>query len=571
MNGKVITLFMWGYQEHFRGTVEYLTKRTLELIGVEAEPAVLLVGLARPGHSPRHPVCIEPENDRWSLSTFAVLPSRMESAIKSHPMQQMFYGDELSMREKPENIRRLTISEEIKRQLGPDDARMGVRSFCSTAYPVNDYYVVCVVQVPDHLFQQFPPIAYRWQDENAETNFLHECLRVVLSEARSALSRPDPGRSLGSQEMRTPEEVVQRAARNFMRVPFIGQFNPSDLFERFNKLSQLMYEGRTGAGRIVLAAEDDPNVQYVLRFATPVPFAQARWARKALQMATKESALIAGYDSIFGLGKVSDVSAPPYCIDVLDHHQWDFKRGDQVLLRTRFGEARLPQEPISAERFIDNMRRIFKGISEDAVNRFKIVLDLLVQLPRGSMLVIATDAAAEARRLELQGTVIKPTPLNKELLEGATSIDGTILVDPDGVCHAIGVILDGTANDDCTPSRGARYNSAVRYVVNGSGERMAFVISEDRTLDVIPLLRERVDRNLVEQAVAAISTATIDDYHKVRSFLAAHRFYVGAQQCSIVNKALDRIEGELREAGRIVLITPRFEPHPAMNDSYFID
>lgn len=63
-------------------------------------------------------------------------------------------------------------------------------------------------------------------------------------------------------------------------------------------------------------------------------------------------------------------------------------------------------------------------------------------------------------------------------------IDGAVLACPNGVCHAIGVILDGQADPGCTPARGSRYNSALRYVVGKP--RLAVVVSEDRTVDVIP-------------------------------------------------------------------------------------
>jgi hypothetical protein len=58
----------------------------------------------------------------------------------------------------------------------------------------------------------------------------------------------------------------------------------------------------------------------------------------------------------------------------------------------------------------------------------------MLEQPRGSMLVVAEDAAAEADRLDLQGTRIEPTRLTADLIEKATRIDGTILADPDGLC-----------------------------------------------------------------------------------------------------------------------------------------
>lgn len=561
-------LFMWGYQTPFRVGLEIRAKGVFEKLGAEVEPKVLLIGLRRPGLGPGHPVCVEPADGEWSVNLFEGLSDAVEAAIPKHPLQRMFYGDELSMREKPTRIRQSTIADEIKHRLEDEDRRLGQRSFCSQAYPVGDYDVVCVLQLPERLFAQYPAVELSWQGEQYETNLVFACTRQLLEEGRRALFVPDPGR-WDTDTMRTAEEIIRVAASNFMRSSFLpGRFCTTDLFEHINRLSQLRYEGSTGVGRIVLAAADDPNVEYVLRLKEPVALSQTRWARKLLQMATGEAALIAEYGDIAGLGRVSDVSAPPFSIEFLDNHQWDLRRGDQILMRCRFGEARLPQEPIGRERFVDNMRGVFAKIDEPSIARFLKVLDLLTQLRRGSSVVIAEDAAEEAARLSNQGTVIAPVPLSKELLERATAIDGTILADPKGVCHAIGVILDGQAVDESTPSRGARYNSALRYIAAGSVPRMAFVISEDRTLDVVPLLRPRVDRTRIEAAVTAIGTATLENYHKPRAFLDDHRFYLNEEQCRIVNEALDRIENEPRELGRIVIVTERFIPHPAMNASY---
>jgi hypothetical protein len=242
------------------------------------------------------------------------------------------------MREKPERIRRLTIAEEIRRRLDSEDQKLGRKSFCSLAHPVADYYVVVVLQLPLRLLRQYPPVQVTWQPEIYETSLVHACIHQLLDEARRGLALPDPGRAVTDEGMRSSDEIVRRAASSFMR-SFLhrGQFATSNLFEDVNHLSQLRYEEKTGVGRLVLAAADDPNVEYVVRLASPVPLSATRWARKLLQMATTETALVVEYGSISGLGKVSGVSAPPFCVDFLDHHQWDFRRGEQVLLRSRFG------------------------------------------------------------------------------------------------------------------------------------------------------------------------------------------------------------------------------------------
>lgn len=569
---RSINLFMWGYQPHFRIGIEMRAERMFEIIGAEVEPKVFLVGVRRPEVSEGHPVCVEPENGEWPISLFEGVADQIQEAIPRHPDQLIFYSDEVTTREMPERIRREVIAEELRRRLASEDQRLGRRSFCSDAYPVGDYHVVCVVQVPVRLFRQHPSFKVGGVRGEYETSLAHACIRTLFREVIYGLAMHDPGRTLIDDAIRSAEEMVALAASSFMRATFIeGRWNTTDMFAAVNRLSKLQYEGRAGRGRIVLAAAGDPNVEYVMRLAAPVSLSQTRWARKLLQLSSEDTALIVEYGTIFGLGKVSDLGAPPFSIEFLEHHQWEFRRGEQVLLRSSFGEVRLPQEPIGKERFIDNMRGIFSRIGEEAIARYRAVLDLLAQQRHGSSLIIASDAASEAKRLERQGTLIEPTPLTRQLIERATNIDGTILADPQGVCHAVGVILDGEASDESTPSRGARYNSAVRYVGAGTGERMAFVISEDRTLDVIPLLRPRVSRAAIQAAVEAISAATIEDFHDARNFLEKRRFYLDEAQCQIVNEALDRIENGPREVGQIILETPRFEAHPAMNDSYLKD
>lgn len=565
-----IDLFMWGYQSHFRIHLEIGAKDIFKRLGTDVEPVVTLVGLRRAGTGPGHPVCVEPEKNGIPVVTFAQLGEAVERAIPQHPLQKVFYGDQASMAGKPVRIRQMTIADEVERHLAAEDRRHGLKSFCSEAAPVDDYDVVVVVQIPADLLTQFPPIPLVWQREPYETNLVISCIRRLLDEAVHELGSRDPGRSVTADRIRSAPEIIRLAASTLMRSPFLpGRFGTSDLFDDINLLSQTLYEGNVGKGRIMFAKDDDPNIEDLLRFAEPVRLSATRWARKLLQMAGDDAALLAEYGDVFGLGRVSDLSSPPYTINFTGHHQWELRRGGQVLMRCHFGEARLPAEPLGRARLADNLRRVFFNVDDSGVDRFLQILDSLTELPKGSSLIIAEDAAAEATRLAGQGTAVAPTKLTKEILGRAAAIDGTILVDTSGVCHAIGVILDGAAVDACLPSRGARYNSALRYVTGAPVPRMAFVISDDRTLDVMPLLRKRVDRTLVAQAVAAIEQATLEDYHAPRRFLDEHRFYLSGKQCAAANEALDRIESEPREMGRIVIITKRFEPDPAMLDAYF--
>jgi hypothetical protein len=243
--------------------------------------------------------------------------------------------------------------------------------------------------------------------------------------------------------------------------------------------------------------------------------------------------------------------------------------GRLTLMKTEFGQARLPEEPIAQPRFYDSFLRRFPGSGEADAYRMWCLLKIMSEGQHGSMVMIATDAAAEAARLSRQAMVIQPTLMTPELLRQATKIDGTILVDPFGVCHAVGVILDGVANERCTPSRGSRYNSAVRYVYSSASSRMALVQSADGTTDIVPLLRPRISRVLVEAKVAELERATPDNFHDARRFVDQKRFYLSEEQCHRVNAALDRIEAIPLSGYRIRLTTERCTPDPEMNNSYY--
>jgi hypothetical protein len=102
------------------------------------------------------------------------------------------------------------------------------------------------------------------------------------------------------------------------------------------------------------------------------------------------------------------------------------------------------------------------------------------------MLVVSSEAAAEAARLASQALLVEGVALSPALVRQVTSIDGAVLVDPGGVVIAIGVILDGTASGDGDRARGARYNSAVRYLATAPRSTMIVLVSEDGTLDLLP-------------------------------------------------------------------------------------
>ena len=580
MKGKLIKLFMWSYQPHFRFEVESRMNSVMEEFGVsEAGAQCLLVGARIPGHQNPHGVCVEPEDGKWPINLFDGLLDVIEAEVANHPLQNVFYGDEPRMRDKPENIRRDSVRAAVQKTLNAYDPGHGVRSFAGSPAPVNDYYVVPVLQLPDELFEHFRPLREPVSDGRVtgHASLIHAAVFEALTEAHDELLRPDPGRYLVLRS-RSPEEIARRAAASFMCTPGVAigdQYSGNrGLFERFNSISSLMYEGAKGTGLLLLAKPDGGSVDMLLSFAEPVPFRDPRWSRKVLQMASSEIALIADCEKIFGLGSVAAgvdpwTSQNVFAIEFLDHYHWCLSCGEEVMLVSRDGAPSLPREVFPRYRLLDIYRRLFPEAVEEDVSHFSALFDAAVDRRHGSMLIVAKDAEIEANRLRGQGTRIEPTKLTPDLYHQVSRIDGTVIIDPHGVCHAIGVILDGPARSECTPSRGARYNSGIRYVRASDTPRLAVVVSDDQTVDVIPILHPRIKRSAIDVAIADLEAATHDNYHSAISWLDRHRFYLNQGQCDRINAALKRIQIEPMEVGEMRAIWNEFLPDPDLDDTYF--
>ncbi len=186
------------------------------------------------------------------------------------------------------------------------------------------------------------------------------------------------------------------------------------------------------------------------------------------------------------------------------------------------------------------------------------------------MLVFSESAEQEALRLKNQSIGIAPIQITPELVGRLTGIDGATLINPKGVGHAIGVILDGIATDQGDSARGARYNSAIRYLASSNSPTMCLVVSEDGYVDMLPKLRPQIRKADIDAQIDILKTKGIHDFHKPYNWLEEHRFYLTEAQCEIVNTELERIYSTPMEVGGLRFEIAPFCPNPAMNESYYL-
>ncbi|HEV2947708.1 MAG TPA: hypothetical protein VGX70_10050, partial [Gemmataceae bacterium] len=174
---------------------------------------------------------------------------------------------------------------------------------------------------------------------------------------------------------------------------------------------------------------------------------------------------------------------------------------DKTLMNVFYGEPLIALREFPEAKFKLDATRIFPSASKEGIERLVEFGKELLKIQHGCMLAITADAAIEADRLDSQCIRVRPFPITPDLLSALTKMDGALLIDPEGTCHALGVILDGRASKLCDSSRGSRYNSAIRYVIGDNNiKAMAIVKSEDGMLDVIPDLHPKIRRSEVRNA-----------------------------------------------------------------------
>jgi DNA integrity scanning protein DisA with diadenylate cyclase activity len=155
-------------------------------------------------------------------------------------------------------------------------------------------------------------------------------------------------------------------------------------------------------------------------------------------------------------------------------------------MRVVSNTPRLPQGQVAADNFARVVRIVFPELSVDSTDYLWDLARKATTQPNGTILVISAGAAQEAQRLTRQCFRVVPRIMTPTVLRLVTNIDGAVLIEPNGICHAIGAILDGLATEKGDSSRGSRFNSALRYVNSSKYPVLAVVVSEDGWIDLLP-------------------------------------------------------------------------------------
>jgi hypothetical protein len=499
---------MWGFQSDFRINQEMHAKAVFQLLDEHFEPEVFLVGVLDEHRTDRYPACVEPDVGFWIPS--ASFDQVMETAAAlpaSYPESQMGHSHPRMQENEARRLRRRAIHETICKIIADCPAKpVHMTYFASLPVARDGYLISAVLGLQTDIVRSHARLRidrawiHEYRSFKATVSLIDAAVDEFLRDAASELGRPDAGEALGSA--RSPAELIRNAGsrftmhcvykcdRDFDLAGAWGQF-----FDDCNSLAALKYEQVAGSGRLVVARRQHDSLQPVITFVNPVALRNARGARKLLELSSRGIALHVNARFIFGLVEVRECLPEKedlFVVRVLGHYHWQLAHNGQTLMEVRSGQPRLPVPLFNAAKLRTDLPRIFPRVSADDADRLVKLVESASTEKHGTMLVVLDDAATEASRLASQATVIQPCLMTPELINHITPIDGAVLMSPDGMCHAIGVILDGLATSQGNSARGARYNSAIRFVQGHPKPCLAVVVSEDGGVDLIPDLPSAV-------------------------------------------------------------------------------
>lgn len=464
---------VWENQDYFVGAAQGIASETFDLLDPNLNPYVFLVGVPIEEDPVRTLICTDSSEQAYPPEAFSQV--RATAIIGSTPE---------------------SWNQAMEHALAHADAKCDCVSFSSYPLPLNGYMVYSVLQFCKPAYQSYYSLRKEWFDgvhyygsllAAATEYFLDQCVKSVESNMPGIADIAEhPG-----------AELIRMAARDFMRTPARAAGNPLGdyLIDVYNTVSSMRYEGAEGIGRILLAAKEHPSVEVVIALHSPVRVDSYRGVRKLLELSSQSGDLCLLSDpfEVYGIGRRSDQYDQDredlFAVSFRKHYSWDLAHGKHVLMQVEYGQPSLPKQRMDATEFVDKALVVFPDLGHGNSALLWSFVEAAIQQRRGAMLVISNRALAEAERLQNQATRVKPVQMTRDLITQATAIDGAVLMEPSGVCHAIGVVLDGLACDDGDPSRGARYNSAVRYLNYTQGAQITcliVVVSEDGMINLLP-------------------------------------------------------------------------------------
>ncbi|MCH9808531.1 MAG: diadenylate cyclase [Alphaproteobacteria bacterium] len=305
-----------------------------------------------------------------------------------------------------------------------------------------------------------------------------------------------------------PDLLSRAAAQLFLQKlsqEATGRMNYG-LYELCCDLAAAQYEGRAGAGYIVLAKRGSANIKPSIEFRRPIHLSHNTGVRKLIEMASQQFALLFDGDYFYGFVDFDQIQD---CHHILFKGRgiWTMQRGEQLLAMVSYGSPVEVDRILTKEIFQAHVKKCLPMVEQDGLETLWDIAIIAAEQPVGTNILFTPGARHEAQRLSSQCIPIRPVALTAEVTTQLTAIDGTLIADIDGNVHAVGAIMDGSSTPSGTWQRGGRYNSAANYVTSSKYPALIFIVSQDGYVDIVPPMNPKGDKWSMKRYLKLNSTA----------------------------------------------------------------
>jgi hypothetical protein len=579
--------YIWSWQPHFAISVKGAAKSLFAALDERLIPDVFLIAVRIDDTAELPAIVVEPNDHDCKPKLFDRLLDQVKHFEQVAPgADYCWQGDDARGKAWADRHMRgdylIRIGKVIKRIVTDQYDGNAPFVYVSGAREIGQYAIYTVLQLPKHICDLAPHLNRTKKDEfRVETSLIHSAASVFVDACWDTLPQSQVGD--GFTTLPDTDTMLRKAGYSFMHTVTLSGENHYGLhmgFHTCNTISAMTYERADSKGQLVISRKHHPNIKETLVFSSPRKIDDYRAVRKLLQLPNADEALLCDSAELYGVGQLAEGYDPNnedlFCVEFIGHAKWQVLHAGAPLMRVEFGVPSLPSERIHADQFSATFQRLFPDASGANVKLVKYIATAATRLSHGTIVVITPDAEAEAERFGVQATRLTPVKVDEKLMDRSSRIDGAMLMSPDGICYAIGVILDGEATNRGTSERGARYNSAIRYVYSRKTPCLALVVSDDGMIDSVPVYRPQISRREIEDHLSKLrevvkkEKVTQRALNKPTNWLDENRFYLSDSQCAEVNQLLKDSESK-RDGATLSFTYPDFKPHPDMNDSYLTD
>jgi DNA integrity scanning protein DisA with diadenylate cyclase activity len=493
-------MFMWRWQHTFQAAVNNLLESILEILELPIASNIFVLGIPISTQKVSQ-ILFYQENCGFTADDFKQVFSSAKENFDNDPELFFFKSASHLNQAHRDSLYPKALRTAVQSILEQYDRQREQISFCSVPIQKNDHWIITIIQLQQQDFNRqycLNKVTHKlhsMQEYRIERCFLEALIYQVLKEGELELQSLSAGNTLS---LGNSERVIEDAAASLLKSVevHINQWHNVDLLSFANAIAAERYEGAASQGRLIICQKDHPDITAKVKLTTPIKIYNYRGIRKLLEVSSNKMALLCDIETVWGLGLPLDTYQPSrenlFEIRFAEHQTWELVHAENIMLRVKYRQVRLPRARFDRQLFCNHVDQLFQ-VDLTTANLLVKAVEASVEQRHGTMLVITPEAEQETQRLSAQSTVIEPVIVSQSIISHLSSVDGAILLSPEGIIHSFGVILDGQASKNGNSARGARYNSAIRYIDEMSRKVncLALIVSEDGYVDVYSTLTNR--------------------------------------------------------------------------------